>query len=171
MLRFLFPRLTANPERGASLFAAATERARKQHWYVEGQVPDTLDGRFRALATLTALVVVRVEQDGEAGDAVSVALTERFIEVMEAEHREFGLGDPKLGRTVRKLVGSLARRVEIWRRALAAEPMGWEAATRESLYEGEVDERALRHSAEALREFWSRLEAADLGAIAGGKLQ
>ena len=48
----------------------------------------------------------------------SVALTERFIEVMEAEHREMGLGDPKLGRTVRKLVGSLARRIELWRAAL-----------------------------------------------------
>ena len=35
-------------------------------------------------------------------------VTERFIEVMELEHRELGLGDPTLGKTVRKLVG-LAR--------------------------------------------------------------
>ena len=48
-------------------------------------------------------------------NALSVALTERFIEVMEAEHRELGLGDPTLGKTVRKLVGSLARRTELWR--------------------------------------------------------
>ena len=45
----------------------------------------------------------------------SVALTERFIHVMESEHRELGLGDPTLGKTVRKLVGMLARRTQLWR--------------------------------------------------------
>ena len=49
-----------------------------------------------------------------------MALTERFIEVMESEHRELGLGDPTLGKTVRKLVGALARRTELWRSATAA---------------------------------------------------
>ena len=68
--------------------------------------PDTLDGRFAVLATITALVLVRLEAAmAMRGNAVSVALTERFIEVMESEHRELGLGDPTLGKTVRKLVG------------------------------------------------------------------
>ena len=115
MLDFLFRRLTADPRRGAALFGAVTGSRAQPHWYVEGQVPDTLDGRFAVLSTVTALVLVRLEADGEAGDAVSVALTERFIEVMEAEHRELGLGDPTLGKTVRKLVGTLARRTELWR--------------------------------------------------------
>ena len=99
MLRFLFPRLTAQPARGADLFAAVTDEARQRHWYVEGQVPDSLDGRFAVLATVTALVLVRLENDADG--AASVALTERFVTVMEAEHRELGLGDPALGRTVR----------------------------------------------------------------------
>ena len=111
MLRFLFPGLTADPERGAALFDAVTSEARKAHWYVEGGVPDDLDGRFRILATIAALAIVRLEQLG--GERESVALTERFIEVMEAEHRELGLGDPGLGKTVRRLVGALGRRVEL----------------------------------------------------------
>ena len=57
-------------------------------------MPDTLDGRFAMLATIARWSIVRLEQLGEAGNALSVALTERFIEVMEAEHRELGLGDP-----------------------------------------------------------------------------
>ena len=93
-------------------------RRARRHWYVEGEIPDTIDGRFAVLATIVALVMVRLEQLGDGGSALSVALTERFIEVMEAEHRELGLGDPGLGRTVRKLVGSVARRTELWRAAI-----------------------------------------------------
>ena len=110
MLGFLFRGLTAEPARGTALFDALTVQARQPHWYVEGKVPDTLDGRFAVLATLTALTLVRVEAEGESGNPLSVGLSERFIEVMESEHRELGLGDPTLGKTVRKLVGMLARR-------------------------------------------------------------
>ena len=78
MLDFLFRRLTAEPPRGAALFESVTSIARQPHWYVEGAVPDSLDGRFAVLATVTALVLVRLEADGADGDAASVALTERF---------------------------------------------------------------------------------------------
>jgi len=167
MLGYLFRSLTAHPARGADLFAAVTAEARRPHWYVEGQIPDTLDGRFAVLATLAALVLVRLERDGEEGNALSVALTERFIEVMESEHRELGLGDPKLGRTVRKLVGSLARRTDLWRSAIQGD---WTEATRESLYKSGASSDAIDHSARALRELWSRLERAELLRLAEGKL-
>ena len=62
MLRSLFRGLTAEPDRGAAVFEAVTAEARLPHWYVEGRVPDTLDGRFAVLATLTALTLVRFEQ-------------------------------------------------------------------------------------------------------------
>ncbi len=113
-------------------------------------MPDTIDGRFAVLATVIALVIVRLEQLGTEGNAASVALTERFIEVMESEHREIGLGDPELGRTVRKLVGSLPRRVAVWRLASAGE-RGWSEAASESLYKTDVAPDALAHSSAALQ--------------------
>lgn len=167
MLTRLFRTLTPAPERGAALFVAVTAEARRRHWYVEGAVPDTLDGRFAVLATVAALVLVRIEQFGDEGNAVSVALTERFIEVMESEHRELGLGDPTLGKTVRKLLGSLAGRVELWRAAVDG---GWLEGTRDSLYKGDVSADALEHSARMLREYWSRLQRTELGAIADGRI-
>ena len=167
MLSLLFRRLTAEPGRGVELFAAITAEARKQHWYVEGAVPDTIDGRFAVLATVTALALVRIEQFGDEGNAASVALTERFIEVMEAEHRELGLGDPTLGKTVRKLVALLARRVELWR---ATDEQGWADAARASLYRAEVAPEALDHSAEALRDLRGRLERTYLAALIAGRL-
>src|SRR3954453_8825000 len=105
MLGFLFRGLTADRPDAAALFDAVTRKAREPHWYVEGAVPDTLDGRFAVLATLIALVLGRLEAEGEQGDRAAVALTDRLIHVMESEHRELGQGDPTLGKTFRKLVG------------------------------------------------------------------
>jgi cytochrome b pre-mRNA-processing protein 3 len=164
MLNFLFRGLTAQPARGKALFDAVTAVARRSSWYLEGAVPDTLDGRFAVLATVAALVLVRLEREGEEGNAVSVALTERFIEIMESEHRELGLGDPTLGKTVRKLVGMLAKRTELWREADGR----WIEATRESLYKGDVDDAPLQHSAAALRELARRLESTPLAQLEQG---
>jgi len=172
MLQFLFRRLTAEPRRGAALFESVNAAARQPHWYVEGQVPDTIDGRFAVLATLLALVLVRLERFGDDGNPASVALTERFIEVMEAEHRELGLGDPTLGKTVRKLVGSLARRTELWRSAVADEDWttGILGATRATLYAQQPDAAPLDHSAARLRSLWSELETVELADIEQGRL-
>ena len=170
MLTFLFRRLTASPSRGAELFDAVTGLAREPHWYVEGKVPDTLDGRFAVLATLTALVLVRLEGEGESGNAISVALTERFVHVMESEHRELGIGDPTLGKTMRKLVGSLAGRVELWRSA-AANDVEFEAATHHSLYKGDASADALVHASEAFKRLWAKLQGTALTELNEGKLQ
>jgi cytochrome b pre-mRNA-processing protein 3 len=169
MLGFLFRGLTAEPERGEALFGALTAEARRPSWYLDGEVPDTLDGRFLVLATIAALCLVRLEREGAAGNRASVALTERFIEVMESEHRELGLGDPTLGRTVRKLVGMLARRTELWRSAIAGEA-DWAEAARESLYKEDGAADALGHNATALREIWARLEATPLAALEQGDI-
>ena len=157
MLGFLFRGLTAQPAdpcRAGDLGS------------VDGAVPGTLDGRYAVLATIMALVLVRLEREGERGHAASVALTERFIQVMESEHRELGLGDPTLGKTVRKLVGMLARRTELWRDASG----DWTQASRESLYRGDIAEAPLQHSAAALGELARRLDATALGDLEQGKI-
>ena len=75
MRSFLFPGLTAGSKRGQALFDHAVREARQPFWYRECEVPDTIDGRFAMLATVSALVIVRLEAGGEAGETVSAALT------------------------------------------------------------------------------------------------
>ena len=167
MLSFLFPRLTpSEASRGSALFTALVVEARQAHWYVEGEVPDTLDGRFSVLATMTALATVRLERGGEAARIEAVALAERFVEAMDADHRELGLGDPTLGKKVRKLVGALARRVELWRSAVEGDR--WNEALALSLNTG--DANALGHCEAALRKVWARLETASDEALADGRI-
>jgi cytochrome b pre-mRNA-processing protein 3 len=157
MLRNLFQRLTTDTRRGQALFHSVVAEARRPHWFTEGQVPDTIDGRFAVLATVAAIVTIRLEEGSEALQALSVGLTERFIESMDSEHRELGLNDPGLGRRVRKLVGSLERRVDEWRDAIDGE-RSWDEVAVTSLYRGETPgDSALRHSLDAVRELWGRL--------------
>lgn len=123
------------------------------------------------LATVAALLLVRLERDGPTGDAAGVALTERFIESMDAEIRQMGVSDPKLGRQVRSLVASLATRVALWR-DVVGELDGWAAAAGRSLYrDQQPPAEALAHSEAALQQLWQRLDELDSRAIAEGRLQ
>jgi cytochrome b pre-mRNA-processing protein 3 len=171
MLNFLFPRLTPQASRGAALFEALIGEARQPHWFVEGQVPDTIDGRFAVLATIVAMATVRLERGGDSTRAAAVALTERFVEAMDAEHRQLGIGDPTVGKTVRKLVGALDRRVELWRQALDGGG-DWDHAVRISLFrDAPSPAEALHHCEAAVRNVWARLESASDAALAEGRIE
>lgn len=170
MLRYLFPRLTARTPRGQRLFDSAVHEARQRHWYIEGGVADTLDGRFAMLATVCALLIVRIEDPAEPRGDISAALVERFVEAMDAEHRQLGINDPALGRKVRAMVAALARRVGEWRSALAAEA-DWDEVVRSSVYaSAPATAEQLAHCSRRLRELWQRLEARADADIAMGKI-
>ena len=158
MLRFLFPRLTSDAERGRPTFEAAVAESRRSVWYSELGVPDTLDGRFSVLATVTALATVRLERGGRQAQDATVGLAERFIESMDVEHRQLGYGDPTIGKIVRKLTGSLARRVERFRDAGDHEAK-WALAVRSSLNGIEqVDTVKEEAATDEVRRLWLRLQ-------------
>jgi cytochrome b pre-mRNA-processing protein 3 len=170
MLRHLFPRLTPAPSRGSALFKTLVDEARAKHWFVEGAIPETLDGRFAVLATVVALATVRLEGGGAMAHEQAVALAERFVEAMDAEHRQLGIGEPGLGKKVRKLVGALSRRVDLWRGAV--DGGDWDAAVVASLSPAGEDEGAavIEHRGAALRAFWTRLQHAGDDTLAEGKI-
>lgn len=169
MLRFLFGRLTDQPRRAQTLFERIVAEARRPLWFTEGEVADSIDGRFAMLATICAMVIVRLETGPEEGSAASVALTERFVEAMDAEHREIGLNDPGLGRRVRKLVGSLERRVDEWRDATSDES-DWTETIVSSVYKGAPPrDSALQAMSSGLRDLWERLSATTEARVAEGQ--
>lgn len=45
------------------LWNAVVASARAPHWYLAGQVPDTLDGRFDMVSLVLALVLHRIDDD------------------------------------------------------------------------------------------------------------
>ena len=149
------------------MFDWATKAARERNWYADGSIPDTIDGRFAVLCAVTALIALRLEQFGSEGEALSVALTERFAEVMESEHRELGIGDPALGKTVLKLVGLLARRVDALRPAFRGK--GDWAGAAEDVFPPAAP-HAAKWRARELEAVAGRLRRASLDQLARGEI-
>jgi cytochrome b pre-mRNA-processing protein 3 len=168
MFRRLFARLTGEPQRGQALFNLAVAEARPAHWFLEGGVPDTVNGRFAVLATIVALITVRLESAGPEGADATVALTERLVESLDTEIREMGVGDPTLGKQVRRLVGSVGARVERWRSVIGQKDWGDEVQRSLDLDET-VDARAVAHDENALRDLWKRLSESSVEQLAEGR--
>jgi cytochrome b pre-mRNA-processing protein 3 len=151
----------------APAYDAAVNAARDPAFYRGGAVPDTMDGRFAMLATVVALVELRLETDGDEGRAPSVALTEAFITDMDVQMREQGF-DATLSKQVRSLVGSLASRVDRWRTLLATSG-DWDEAVRASVYRNDpVADAALAATTGKLRQLVASLAAAPLDRVVAG---
>jgi cytochrome b pre-mRNA-processing protein 3 len=170
-MRSLFNRWRTPRNEVQPLYTVLIAEARRPAWYVEGQVADTLDGRFAVLATVVALAILRLEDGDEEAVRGSVALTESFIADMDAQMREEGFGDPSVGKQVRSMVGALASRVDRWRHARGGE-IEWADAARFSIYRDSppADETAMTFSSEALRRFDEQLSGVSDDALLEGKL-
>jgi cytochrome b pre-mRNA-processing protein 3 len=134
----LFKRLFAREDDRASvrpLYAAIAVQARQPHWYVEGEVPDTIEGRFEMVTLLLALVLIRLDGLGEAAAGPAALLAETFVEDMDGQMRELGMGDVVVGKHIGKMMSALGGRLGAYRAGFAGEAPIGEALLR-NLYAG-----------------------------------
>ena len=158
----------SSPAEPAALYAAIVSRARQPHWYLAGEVPDTLDGRFEMVAAILALVLIRLEADPAAIEP-SVQLTERFIADMDGQLREIGIGDIVVGKHIGKMMAALGGRLGAYRESLAGGDL--EAALVRNLYRGDAPApAALAHVAGRLRDLAGDLRTAPLATLLAGDL-
>lgn len=99
------------------LWHRVVEIAREKDWYAQHGVADTVPGRFDVIALVLAMVLLRMEQD-EALMEPSVRLTELFVDDMDSQIRESGIGDIFVGKHIGKLMGTLGGRMGALREAL-----------------------------------------------------
>lgn len=107
-------------EKGASvrpLWHRTVEIAREPQWYAQCGVADTVPGRFDTITLVLALVLLRMEKDDGLIPA-SVRLTEMFVDDMDGQLRESGVGDLVVGKHMGKLMGVLGGRLGALREAL-----------------------------------------------------
>lgn len=162
--RFLRPRRDA----AAALYAAIVAKGREPHWYVEGGVADTVDGRFDMIAAVLCLVLLRLEGDPD-GPAPSAHLAERFVDDMDGQLREIGIGDIVVGKHIGRMMGMLGGRLGAYRAAFDAGDLG--PALIRNLYRGEAPEpRALAHVGGRLTAFRDALAAVPTPALVAGTL-
>lgn len=137
------------------LWHRVVEIAREKRWYADMGVADTIEGRFDMISAILSLTLLRMEREEELIQP-SVFLTELFVEDMDGQLRESGVGDLVVGKHIGRLVSSLGGRLGAFRDALAQEgdeALAQAVARNLNLVEG-ADPAA---AASGLREFAARL--------------
>ena len=145
------------------LWNAVVATARAPHWYAEGGVPDTLDGRFDMISLVMALVLHRIDEDPGHGLA-GVQLTELFVNDMDGQMRQIGFGDMVVGKQVGRMMSALGGRLGAYRAADGSDEL--RQALIRNLWRGQdPDEAGLAHvmaDVAALRMTLAATPVADL---------
>ena len=156
------------PDEALPLYNAVVTRARAAHWYQAGAVPDTVDGRFDMIATLLAIVMLRLESEPAGGDPAA-RLAERFVDDMDGQLREIGIGDIIVGKHIGKMMSMLGGRLGAYRDGLATGDIA--PALVRNLYRGAApDAAALAHVRESLMAFHAGLATKSLPDLFAGDL-
>jgi cytochrome b pre-mRNA-processing protein 3 len=150
------------------LYNAVVVEARRPEWYLAGQVPDTIDGRFDMVAAVLSLVLLRLEDEDEAGRAPSAFLAEIFVNDMDGQLRERGIGDIIVGKHIGRMMGALGGRLGALRDAFAGGDL--DGVIDRNIYRGalpgDAAQAVVRDGLVNLRARLAAMPAADL--IGGG---
>jgi cytochrome b pre-mRNA-processing protein 3 len=151
------------------LYRAVVASGRDPVWYRDGQVPDTLDGRFDMIAAVLSLVLLRLESEGESGKGPSVLLTEIFIDDMDGTLRQLGIGDYVVGKHVGRMMGALGGRLTAFRAGREAGSLA-EAVSRNVFHEAPPSDEALAFVTRGLQRFAEALDDTPLDMALAGQL-
>ena len=143
--------------------------ARQEHWYAERGAADTLDGRFDMISMLTALFMLRLESDPE-GVPAAARLTELFVEDMEGQMREAGIGDPTVGKMMGRMMATLGGRAGRLRDAMAREDDADLAGVVERNMHLSDENHGPERIAQGLRALHARLARTDFAMLERGEI-
>lgn len=151
------------------LWHRVVEIAREKRWYAELGVADTVPGRFDAVTLVMALVMLRMERDKDGNRAMVEAaarLTELFVDDMDGQLRQSGVGDLVVGKRMGRLVSVLGGRIGALRDALPTGPFGMTAVLERNVtLTDKADSVAL---ANAVLTLHRRIEAASDAELMAG---
>ncbi|MCK5930823.1 MAG: hypothetical protein KAG89_01495 [Fulvimarina manganoxydans] len=102
-----------------ALYAAVTDWARQPKLYEDGGVPDTVMGRFEALAIAMYLFLRRCRDDARLAP-LAQDVVDRFVTDMDHSLREIGIGYQAVPKRMRKLAGQFYERVSAYDAAMEA---------------------------------------------------
>ena len=154
----LFDRLFRKPtdprEAMRPLWHRTIEIAREPEWYRHCGVADTLEGRFDMV---TAALAPR-----------TAYLTEIFVEDMDGQLRQSGVGDLVVGKKIGKLMSTLGGRLGAYRTGFADNGPTLEEAARRNVTL--TDDALARQFADRLRALRLRLDATSADAMLAGDI-
>jgi cytochrome b pre-mRNA-processing protein 3 len=151
-----------------ALWHKTVDLSRDPAWYGECGVADTVPGRFDAITLVLCAVLLRMEREPGLIPQ-SARLTELFVEDMDGQLRESGVGDLVVGKHMGRLMSVLGGRLGAYREALAS---GDDSALTEaidrnvSLTEG----RDPAHAAARFKTLAQRIDALPADRLLAGEI-
>lgn len=125
----------ADRRAAGDLYDAIVAAARREGFYRDLSVPDTLDGRFELVALHTVLTCRRLAADGEEGAEIGQRVFDRMISDLDLNLRELGVNDPSLGKRVKEMARAFFGRRDAYAAALdSADPENLKEALGRNLY-------------------------------------
>lgn len=147
------------------LWQRIVELARQPAWYRDCGVADTLEGRFDMVTLVLALALLRMERS-EMLAPRTAPLTEIFVEEMDGQLRQSGVGDLMVGKQIGRLMATLGGRTGALRIALPGPDDALASVVERNVtLAGKADTAAL---AAGLRALAARLDAAGDDALLAG---
>jgi len=149
------------------IYGSIVAQARSEAFYRGMGVPDTVMGRLEMIILHTALLIERLQLEGEAGDRLAQDVAEAYVADMDDSIREIGIGDMVIGKHMGRAMQALGGRLGSYREALAADadPALLSAALARNVLRGE--DAAPDWLGARVREEWARCTARPLSEILG----
>jgi cytochrome b pre-mRNA-processing protein 3 len=157
------------------LYTAVVAEARRPDWYVKGEVPDTLDGRFDMLVLVLSLLLLRLEEvtggnPRHPAAQLSADLADHFLTDMEGNLRQDGIGDQVVPKHLGKMMAALGGRLGAYRGA-RGDAQAMAEALRRNLLRGEAaPESAIQWLVSETQRLSARLTATSFERLAAGEL-
>ena len=104
------------------LWHRVVELSREPSHYARSGVSDNVDGRFDMIVHLLSLAMLRMETSPEIGH-LAAPLAELFVEDMDGQLRETGVGD-SVGKHMGRLMSALGGRLGALRKVMAVPVVG-----------------------------------------------
>ncbi|APE27919.1 Ubiquinol-cytochrome C chaperone [Aurantiacibacter gangjinensis] len=102
------------------LWHSVVATSREPEWYRDCHVEDTVDGRFDMIALVLSLVTLRMERSEDLAPRTGL-LTELFVEDMDRQLRDSGVGDLMVGKKMGKIMAAVGGQMGALRTALASD--------------------------------------------------
>jgi len=111
----------AEEEFAAALYARVADLARAPALFDSFGIPDTVDGRFDALALHAALTIDRLRREQPDGDQLAQAFFDAMFRHLDQTLRELGVQDLGVGRRIKVMAEGLHGRALAYRAALSGD--------------------------------------------------
>lgn len=162
----------ARNEAPMALYGAAVRQARTPAFYLDGGVPDTVEGRFEMVAVHAYLVLRLLRQGGPEDRETGQKVFDILFDDMDQTLREMGVGDLSVGKKIKALASSFYGRLQAYDEGFKDEEGGTLAAAllRNVFGSAENAERSAAALASYMRRVDKALHEQDVSDVIAGRI-